>query len=87
MFVVQVVLYVQTDLTVGSYFLFLFVQMQTAMKVLGRITKENSRGLDQTCPVLLGETTAAGQPTGSLLLSNLIVFPNSTVMYKPDMHR
>lgn len=64
----------------------LFVQIQTAMKASERITKESSQGLDQTCPVLPGETTATGRPTGSLLLSNLITFPNSTVMYKTDLH-
>lgn len=47
-----------------------FVQIQTAMKDLEKITKDSSQGLDQTCPVLPGETTATGRPTGSLLLPN-----------------
>lgn len=55
------------------------------MKALDRITKESSQGLDQTYPALPGETTATGQPTGSLLLSNLITFTNSTMMYKTDV--
>lgn len=63
---------------------FLFVQTQTAMTASERITKESSQGLDQTCPALPGETTATGRPTGPPLLSNLITFPNSAVMYKTD---
>lgn len=53
-------------------FIFYFFEIQTAMKALGRTTKESSQGRDQTCSVLLGEPTATGQPSGSLLLSNLI---------------
>lgn len=59
--------------------------MQTVTKALERITKESSQGLDQTCLALPGEIAAAGQPPGSLLLSNLITFPYSVRMYKTDI--
>lgn len=70
-----------------SLYFSLCVQMQTATRALEKITKESSQGLDQTCPVLPGETTATGRPTRSPPLSDLITFPNSTVMYKTDLRR
>lgn len=54
---------------------------------LESITKESKQGLDQTCSVLPGQTTATGQPTWCLaLFFNLIHFPNSTMMDKTDKH-